>query len=103
MPPAWVALIAQLGELRAYTPKEEMLACERDAEIPGLGEGVFPALLFGGGTGHSVGWGGHRVILIDLRTKRIKVRALFQVGVGEQGGGGGEHCINGTSTPVPPL
>jgi len=74
----------------AFVLKEEADAREREAEELRLAEGAFPTRLSSGLSGGSaavgVGGGGergkarggggglgHRVLLVDLRTKRVKV------------------------------
>jgi Putative zinc finger motif, C2HC5-type len=97
-PPARAALLAQLEELRAQVLTEEAEAREREAEELRLAEGSFPALSgsgFGPGPGSGFGSGGvgitaggarggagaagagpgHRVLLVDSRTKRVKVES----------------------------
>lgn len=104
-PPARAALLAQLEELRAYALQEEAEAREREAEDMRLAEGAFPALSGGvgtaaggaaGGGGGGGGFGGgrgarggglglglglgHRVLLVDSRTKRVKVESYSRSG-----------------------
>ena len=108
-PSARAALLAQLEELRAQVLKEEAEAREREAEELRLAEGSFPALSgsgFGSGSGPGGGVGitaggvstrggarggigvaggglggaGHRVLLVDSRTKRVKVESYSRSG-----------------------
>ena len=97
-PPARAALVAQLEELRAHVLREEAEAREREAEELRLAVGAFPALSGGGGAagvstrggggagaagargGHGGPGLGHRVLLVDSRTKRVKVEAYSRSG-----------------------
>src|SRR6266403_1621568 len=99
-PPVRAALIARLEELRAFALKEEAEARERGAEELRLAEGAFPALLSsgsgrGGATvgvrggeerGRARGGGGlgHRMLLVDSRTKRVKVESYLRSGEEEE-------------------
>jgi hypothetical protein len=110
-PSARAALLAQLEELRAHALEEEAEAREREAQELRLAEGAFPALSggvgaagvstrggggggaagaasggFGGGRGARGGGPGagpgHRVLLVDSRTKRVKVESYSRSGSG---------------------
>jgi hypothetical protein len=103
--------LAQLEELRAHALEEEAEAREREAQELRLAEGAFPALSggvgaagvstrggggggaagaasggFGGGRGARGGGPGagpgHRVLLVDSRTKRVKVESYSRSGSG---------------------
>jgi hypothetical protein len=101
--PARAALLAQLEELRAQVLKEEAEVREREAQELRLAAGAFPALSGGvgaagvstrggggGGAGGAAGGGrgargggpgpGHRVLLVDSRTKRVKVESYSRSG-----------------------
>ena len=83
--------MAQLEELRAHELEEEAQAREREAQELRMAEGAFPALSggvgaagaagaaggggFGAGRGARGGGPGHRVLLVDSRTKRVKVES----------------------------
>jgi hypothetical protein len=99
--------LAQLEELRAQVLKEEAEVREREAQALRLAAGAFPALsggvgaagvstrggggggaggAAGGGRGARLGGGGpglgsgHRVLLVDSRTKRVKVESYSRSG-----------------------
>ena len=81
-PPARNALVAQLEELRAQTLVEEEEAREREEEALRHAEGAFPVLGGSGAGGRGKGGGvntaaggGHRVLSLDPRTKRVKVES----------------------------
>jgi hypothetical protein len=98
-PPARAALLAQLEELRAQVLKEEAEVREREVEVLRMAEGAFPTLsgsgpgsggvgtaaagisTRGGGLGLEPGHGhGHRVLLVNSRTKRVKVESYSRPG-----------------------
>jgi len=109
----------QIEELRAQTLKEEAEVREREAEEMRLAEGAFPALLspnsgsggmdasavstrgggggFGGGRG-----GGHRVLLVDSRTKRVKVESYSRSGLESEEEDGAEEGMDDERVPPPP-
>jgi hypothetical protein len=122
-PSARAALLAQLEELRAHLLKEEAEAREREAEELRVAEGAFPVLSVSGsgpgraggaaGGGFGVGRGarggagglglGHRVLLVDSRTKRVKVESYSRSGLeSEEEDAGEAEAEAGIDERVPP-
>jgi hypothetical protein len=109
--------MAQLEELRSLALREEAEERERHAEELRLTEGAFPVLMgSGGSTGGgaavspsaSVRAGGHRVLVVNSRTKRVKVKSYSRSGLeNEEAEEGVEEAeaeagIDGTPVPPPP-
>ena len=74
---------------------EEAVAREREAEEMRLAEGAFPALLSGGGGSAAVRGGvrgGHRVLLVDSRMRRVMVESYSRPGLLESEGAEAEEA-----------
>lgn len=90
--------------------KEEAEAREREAEDLRLAEGAFPALSGSdsGSAGGGLGPGpeprlGHRVLLFDPRTKRVKVQSYLRLGLESEGEDVGDVDADaGIGERVPP-
>jgi len=114
--------MAQLEELRSLALREEAEERERHAEELRLAEGAFPVLMGSGGSagggaavsasasarGGGGGGGGHRVLVVNSRTKRVKVKSYSRSGLeNEEAEEGVEEAeaeagIDGTPVLPPP-